>query len=306
MEDSWDRLYQADLARYRDDPLWSENGIRPYVDADGQLIEAHHPWTCGFCTKRKRFCCLQQSEDHFLQPQHCNQISWEYGDERPALPKWQRCREAGHARAPGIPPAPSPPVWPRETTSAAVLQGPPPSSSTQFESYSWLLRDSTINGVPVACAALTVNVTRETTTPPFASLDIWRASMSCQPLPARCWDTPGSPPFALPPRVDAEDTTDHPRASPAFKAPPPSSRPMAPSVPAPAGIRTPAPASPPRPTLRNSLPGMAGMVAKQPPAWTSPKAPPPMPPPPTASDVAPPGEMQVPPPRRWGAPANAS
>jgi len=421
--DPWAPLYRAELAEYQDDSLWSENGICPYVDAHGRLVEADYPWTCGFCTKLKRFCCLQQSEDHLLQKGHCNQIFWEYGNERPALPKWQCGREAAHARAPGIPPAPSPPTsmiqfesrrwrlinaaaggsaadaalavdFTCETTtyrhaSRGILQAPtdaspghsrscapPPPPRVGFEGptgypsthlayavsgsrseslcvptpavigvsapvshprsalrSAWvgnaavlakaggppqtspstspkapppLPPHSTINGVPIACAALTVNVTRETTTPAIASRDILRASISCEPPPARCGDPSGSPPFALPPRVDAEDTTDHLRTSPTFKAPPASSRSMALSVPAPAGIGMPAPASSSRPPLRTSLPGMAGLIAKQPSPGTSPKPPPPTPTLPTASDVAPPDEMQVPPPRRWGAPADAS
>ena len=304
MADKWVSWYLADQELYQTDASWKDNGIVPYVDPRGAFVDEEHPWTCCVCWKRKKFGCLDSSRDHISQGSHCEWLKWQReARERLVL-----------ARGLGISPALSPSARPRETTSTAALQGPPPSSSTLIERCSWLLSDPDINGVPIARAALRVDVTRETTGRPFASSDIRRASMTCQTLPAHFWETPDSPQSALPPRVSAADAVDGLRTFPAFEAPPALSRSMASSVPAPASIGLPAPASSPKPPLRTSLPGMAGMIAKQPPPRTSqppprtsPKPPPPSPPGASpASAIVPPDEVQVPPSRLGGAPADAS
>jgi len=298
--DPWALLYQAELAEYQDNSLWSKNGIRPYVDAHGRLIEAHHPWTCGFCNQIKKFGCLQQSESHLSQRGHCNQIFWEYGYERPALPKWQCCREAVHARAPVIQPAPS-----------------PPTSMIQIESCRLRLINATAGG-SAADAALAVNLTREMATTAM------QAATSCEPLPAHSWDTPGlrAPPFL--PRVDFGHPTGCPRAPPAYNVAPQSPRAKAesgprsesPCVPTPAVTNTSAPASPPRSAPWPPWVGMSRVLAApfpppqaalrpvgaggQPQSrpWTSPKSPPPVPPLSRASNDGPPA-TQVPA-SRWG------
>jgi len=260
---------------------------------------------------------------HLKQEKHRNRIWETYLDQPPEVPRWPPSDEAVPARMASIESAPLPPVWSWEPSSASVPQGPPPTSSTQVESYGWRLINTTTGG-PTADAALAVNFTRETTTTAM------QASISCKPLPAHRGDTPGSRAPPPPPRVDFEEPTGYHHAPPAYKASPPSPRAKAVSVPRSASLCVPtpavvgmsAPASPPRSAPWSPWVGMSGVLAKpfaptlaasctvgvggppQSPPWTSPKPPPPMPPPFGASNGAP-LAAQVPASRWWDAPAVA-
>jgi len=317
----WEECYRADQDEYRRNPLWRDNGICRNSVTEGGAVDPYYPWTCDLCYRSKKFCTLAASTAHFKERKHRNRIWERYFDDPPAAPRWPPSDEAVQARMASIESASPPPVW-WEPPSASVLQGPPPTSNTRFESYSWRLISATTGG-SAADAALAVNFARETTTTAV------QASISCKPLPAYRWDTPGSRAPPPPPRVEFEDLTGHLRAPPAYKAPPPSSRARAVSVPrpdllcvpTPAVIGMSAPASPPRSALWSSWVGMSGVLAKpfpptqaascpvgaggppQSPPWTSPKPPPPMPPPFRASNGAP-SAVRVPATRWWDAPAD--
>jgi len=230
MAEPWVAWYQDDLELYRIDKSWEENGIVPYVDAEGALIDEYLPWTCSACWKCKKFDCLDSSRDHISLESHCRSL--------------ERQREARErlALARGL-----------DTSSAlppAALQGLPPSSSTRMESCSWFVSDSTIDGAPIPRASVQVDVYQETTGPPYASSAFRRASMTCRTLPAHFQETPDLLRSALPPQVSAAAAVGGLRTFPAFEAPPASSRSMASIVPAPASSGTPAPASSPKPSPR--------------------------------------------------------
>jgi len=316
----WADCYRDDQDEYQRNSLWRDNGIRRNAGTKGEAIDLDYPWTCDLCLQTKVFCTLSDSIPHLKQPKHRNRIWEKYRGHPPAVPRWPPSDEAVPARMASTESAPPPPVWPWEPSSASVPQGHPPTSTTRFESCGWCRIDATTGG-PAAGAALAVNFIRTTTT-------AVQASIPCKPLSADRWDTPGSRAPPPPPPVDFEDPTGCLRAPPAYKAPPPSSRAKAVSVPrseslrvpTPAGIGMSAPASPPRSAPWSSWVGMSGVLAKpfpptpaascpvgaggppQSPPWTSPKPPPPMPPPFMASNGAP-SAAQVPASRWWGAPA---
>ena len=281
----WQDLYRKEEDEYRSNPLWEANGICRYAGTDGKAIDLYYPWTCSLCLQTKKFGSLEESVPHLSQEKHCNRILEKHGFQPPALPKWPPVAGA-------VPAGIGPRVWSCEHPSASVLPGHPATTrTTQIERACWSQVDASAGG-SAADATLAWNYTCMTT----AAVQV---STPCDPLAAHRRSAP--PP---PPRVGLQDPADCLSASPARKAPPPS--PPATAVSASRSKGT-APASPPRPASCTSLPGMAGIVAKQfapTPPWTSPKPPPPTPPPSRASDDAP-SATQVPAPRWWGAPAGA-
>jgi len=287
----WNGWHQADLREYDSNRWWAENGICPNVEPGGSTVDRNYPWKCGFCYQLKRFCCLEAAEAHLQHPKHKNR-SWEtHGDQPPELTQRPPRREATQTRAPSIGSAPPPPDPSRGPSPASVPQDPPWTSMTRGESCSLLLRNATVNGVPIDCATLTVNLTNGTAPPPFTCLEIFGAAISCELLPARSSATSGPPPFPLPPGVGADD--------------PVLFRSMVPSVPASAASGTPAPGSLPGPARCFPLPGMTCVFAKPPLPQTLPKPPPPVPSLHRAPAFAPPA-TRVPSPARWGATADAS
>jgi len=289
MEDPWTLLYQDELAEYEKDLSWGQNGIRPYVDAHGRLIEAQHPWTCGFCNQIKKFGSLEQAESHLSTKGHCNQIFWRYAYERPALPKWQRCREAAHVRAPVIGGTPSPPDPPGGLPPASVPQGLPSTAPAGGGSYTVILRNATFNGVRIASAVLTVALPNGTERPPFENPEIVGARIYGDfPLDRSSTSRSPSPPL-LPSRMGAGEPAVRLCAPSPVEDSSSSCRPVAQSELAPATLGPPAQASSWRPTDGYLLPGMHRVFAKAPPLWCTQRAvaepwtavakpPPPMPP----------------------------
>jgi len=202
-------LLEEETAAYEADLSWLRNGIIRNVGSED------HPWTCKFCNKSKRFCCLHDCEKHCETEAHRNALWWPYGLkglDPPDVPRWltmcvdgaahdQTCSMEGRSSNSGG--TSSRAARTESTPQAADPRDLPSAAPAGARTCTVILNGVTLNGEPIGGATLEVPISCAGAPPLDGSYVLEEVTITGVFRPANGSTAHGSSPFPPLPQLRA-------------------------------------------------------------------------------------------------------